>query len=215
MDKPDTLNPDSEKKGPSPLRRLDRHIQSRTLAGLIGLVPLLATVIVIFFFVGHADSLIRPLFFVSGQPWDFTGIGIIVFFIIFYLIGVLVAIPGGRRALDFINTVLGHTPVVKTIFGVTQQATSAITSQYNFSRVVFVEWPREGMIAMGFVTGRLYSQSRDGLSLKCSLVTICDGSLMRQTETLPGGGIHIWKWRECGNITVDINTGVYKGSPRS
>ena len=74
MDKPDTLNPDSEKKGPSPLRRLDRHIQSRTLAGLIGLVPLLATVIVIFFFVGHADSLIRPLFFVSGQPWDFTGI---------------------------------------------------------------------------------------------------------------------------------------------
>ena len=178
------------------------------------MVPLLATVIVIFFFVGHADSLIRPLFFVSGQPWDFTGIGIIVFFIIFYLIGVLVA-PGGRRALDFINTVLGHTPVVKTIFGVTQQATSAITSQYNFSRVVFVEWPREGMIAMGFVTGRLYSQSRDGLSLKCSLVTICDGSLMRQTETLPGGGIHIWKWRECGNITVDINTGVYKGSPRS
>ena len=161
MDKSDTLNPDSEKKGPGPLGRLDRHIQSRTLAGLIGLVPLLATVIVIFFFVGHADSLIRPLFFVSGHPWDFTGIGIIVFFIIFYLMGVLVAIPGGRRVMDVINTVLGHTPVVKTIFGVTQQATSAITSQYNFSRVVFIEWPREGMIAMGFVTGRVYSQSRE------------------------------------------------------
>ena len=161
MDRPDKLNPDSENKGPGPLRLLDRHIQSRTLAGLIGLVPLLATVIVVLFFIGNADSLIRPLFFVSGQPWDFTGIGIIVFFIIFYLIGVLVAIPGGRRVLDFINTVLGHIPVVRTIFGVTQQATSAITSQYNFSRVVFVEWPREGMIAMGFVTGRVYSQSRE------------------------------------------------------
>ena len=31
----------------------------------------------------------------------------------------------------------------------------------------------------------------------------------------PGGGIHIWKWRKRGNITDDINTGVYKGSPRS
>ena len=31
----------------------------------------------------------------------------------------------------------------------------------------------------------------------------------------PRGGIHIWKWRKRDNITPDINTGVYKGSPRS
>ena len=34
-------------------------------------------------------------------------------------------------------------------------------SQHRFSRVVFLEWPREGMIAMGFVTGRAMS-SRTG-----------------------------------------------------
>ena len=59
--------------------------------------------------------------------------------------------------MGFMGGVLGRIPVVKTIFGVTQQATTAITSQYNFSRVVFLEWPREGMAAMGFVTGRVHS----------------------------------------------------------
>jgi uncharacterized membrane protein len=33
--------------------------------------------------------------------------------------------------------------------------TTVMTSQFNFSRVVFIEWPREGMIALGFVTARV------------------------------------------------------------
>ena len=124
------------------------------------LIPLLATIVVILFFVGHSDSLVRPLPFVAGQPWDFTGIGIIVLFFLFYSVGIMAAVPSGRRLMDALNFVLARTPIVKTIFGVTKQATAAFTSQYNFSRVVFLEWPREGMIAMGFVTGRIYSDDR-------------------------------------------------------
>ena len=40
-------------------------------------------------------------------------------------------------------------PVVKTVFGITQQAMESITSHNRFTRVVFLEWPRDGMIAMG------------------------------------------------------------------
>ena len=153
-------NGDQEKR-PNIFSRFDRHVQGRTMAGLPDLLPLLATIVVILFFVGHADNLVRPLPFVSGQPWDFTGIGIIVLFFLFYFVGLLVAIPPGRKMMDALNFVLARTPIVKTIFGVTKQATTAITSQYNFSRVVFLEWPREGMIAMGFVTGRIYSYDDD------------------------------------------------------
>ena len=46
---------------------------------------------------------------------------------------------------------------MKTVYSVTQQATTTLTSQYRFTRVVFIEWPREGMVAMGFVTGRAYA----------------------------------------------------------
>ena len=36
-----------------------------------------------------------------------------------------------------------------------------MASDFNFSRVVFLEWPREGMVAIGFVTGRAYSRNSD------------------------------------------------------
>ena len=162
MESPDETRPNGDQeKRPNIFSRFDRHVQGRTMAGLLDLLPLLATIVVILFFVGHADNLVRPLPFVSGQPWDFTGIGIIVLFFLFYFVGLLVAIPPGRKMMDALNFVLARTPIVKTIFGVTKQATTAITSQYNFSRVVFLEWPREGMIAMGFVTGRIYSYDDD------------------------------------------------------
>ena len=162
MESPDETRPNGDQeKRPNIFSRFDRHVQGRTMAGLLDLLPLLATIVVILFFVGHADNLVRPLPFVSGQPWDFIGIGIIVLFFLFYFVGLLVAIPPGRKMMDALNFVLARIPIVKTIFGVTKQATTAITSQYNFNRVVFLEWPREGMLAMGFVTGRIYSYDDD------------------------------------------------------
>ena len=161
MNNPDRSRRSEEEQKPlNFLLRVDHHIQSRMLAGLLDLAPLLATIIVLFFLTGHADSLIRPLFFVSGQPWDFTGIGVVVFVLVFYVIGLVISIPWGRRLMELLQAAISHIPVVRTIFGVTQQVSTSLTSQYNFSRVVFLEWPREGMVAMGFVTGRVYSQDR-------------------------------------------------------
>ena len=143
------------------LKRVESHVQGKTLAGLIELVPLLVTIFILLFIVSHADNIIRPLAFVSDTPWDFTGIGLIVLIVVFYSVGVATSTRFGRRTMDFVGAVLSSVPVVKTIFGVTRQATTALTSQYNFSRVVFLEWPREGMAAMGFVTGRVHSTERD------------------------------------------------------
>ena len=67
----------------------------------------------------------------------------------------------GMKLLELVNFLLSHTPIIKSIFGVSQQAVAAFATQYNFNRVVFIEWPREGMIAMGFVTGRIYAPSKD------------------------------------------------------
>ena len=137
------------------------HVQRRMLDGLLQMVPLLVTILVLLFLVNYADSIIRPLPFVKDRPWDFSGIGLLVLIVLFYLVGLVASVPPGKRILDLVDMVLSHIPVVRNIFGVTHQAMSAITSQYNFSRVVFLEWPREGMAAMGFVTGRVYSTNRE------------------------------------------------------
>ncbi len=146
-----------EKTRLSMVNRIESHIQSKTLSGLLDLVPAIVTLLVILFFVERTDSVIRPLPFVSEQPWDFKGIGLIVSILIFYLFGLLISTRAGTKLSGWKNSLIGHIPVVKNIFGATHQIMTSFTSQYTFSRVVFLEWPREGMIAMGFVTGRAYS----------------------------------------------------------
>ena len=136
-------------------KRIENHIQRKTLAGLLEMVPLIITLLVLLFIVEYADSFVRILPFVEGQPWDFTGVGLIVVIVSAYLLGLLVSTILGKKLMWLQDTILNGIPVIKTIYGVTQQATRSLTSQYDFSRVVFVEWPREGMIALGFVTGQV------------------------------------------------------------
>jgi uncharacterized membrane protein len=149
----------AKREGPTVGRRIEGHIQGRILAGLMQLVPILVTLFVLAFIIGYADRFVRPMPFVKDQPWDFPGIGLIGIIVIFYLIGLLVSITIGQRMMNGMNFALSKVPVVKTIFGVTEQATTLLASDYSFSRVVFLEWPREGMVAVGFVTGRAFSQS--------------------------------------------------------
>ena len=160
MDSPAELREAEEEKRPNIPVRLNRHVQRKMLAGLLDLFALLATIMVLLFLIRQADGLIRPLFLVSGRPWDVAGIGVVVFAVIFYFVGLLVSFSFGRGLMDLLRTVFMRVPVVGAIFGVTQQISTAMTSQYDFSRVVFLEWPRENMLAVGFVTGRVLTEDK-------------------------------------------------------
>lgn len=158
-DKPGTNA--STSREPNIFQRFGGHIQGKTLSGLMALVPLLVTVIVLWFIISYADQFVRPMGFVAGKPWNVPGIGLAGAIVVFYLIGVLVSTRFGRSLMDRKSAFLNRVPVVKTVHSVTQQATSILTAQYGFTRVVFIEWPREGMVAMGFVTGRAYATDPD------------------------------------------------------
>ena len=139
-------------------QRFAGHVQGKTLSGFMALVPLLVTVIVLWFIISYADQFVRPMGFVAGKPWDVPGIGLAGAIVVFYAVGVLVSTRFGRNLMDWKSAFLNRVPVVKTVHSVTQQATTMLAAQYGFTRVVFIEWPREGMVAMGFVTGRAYAE---------------------------------------------------------
>ncbi len=160
----------ADKKGN--LSSVEQHIQRRVMDGLFELVPLLVTIGAVAFLVGYADALIRPLIRLLNLPTlditigesdfslglDFWGVGAITLAIIFYLFGLLISFAIGRKVMNGFNTALGTIPIVKVVYNMMRQAMASIGStKTNFSRVVFIEWPREGMIALGFVTGRMYS----------------------------------------------------------
>ena len=162
----DSKHTESPEDRQSVLRRIEQHVQDRVLAGLLDLVPTLATMIVVVYLVGKVDGIIRPLPFVDGESWDFPGIGLIVSVVLLYLFGLAISTKGGSRLSFWKDRLIGSIPVIRNIFGVTRQVMSSVTSQYSFSRVVFLEWPREGMVAMGFVTGRAYSaRTRDSMAV--------------------------------------------------
>lgn len=145
-------------KQPNLFKRVESHLQGRTIDGLMELVPTILTVVVVVFIVGWADDFIRP--FLGDRPWNFPGVGIIIAVVVFYLTGLLIKTSAGRGLMIVKDRVLRIIPVVRSVFGVAEQITSSLSTQYNFSRVVFLEWPREGMLAMGFVTGRAVSADR-------------------------------------------------------
>ncbi len=145
----------------------ESHVQGKVLAGLLQLVPLLVTVIVILFIVGKTDSYVRDLPFVKGEPWDVPGIGLAAFVVALYVIGLLISFRLGKWVISLIGVVLLRVPVIKVIYRLMLQVTNVVASDYGFSRVVFIEWPRDGMVALGFVTGRVQSKDREH-----SLVTV-------------------------------------------
>ena len=155
-DSPDGLAEEEEKK-PNIFERIETHIQSRTLRGFVALIPLLVTIVLLAFLVGLADDYIRSLPFVQDEPWDFPGFGLITLVILFYIIGWMDSTRIGSKVLVFKDEVLSRVPLVKTFYKITQQGITSLTSSATFTRVVFVEWPREGMVALGFVTGRVFS----------------------------------------------------------
>ncbi|MCH7786712.1 MAG: DUF502 domain-containing protein [Chloroflexi bacterium] len=145
-------------------QRLESHIGRRIFSGFLVLVPLLATILILQFVLGYIDASFRAFAFVKDTPLDFRGIGVAFAVILFYSVGLLVAGRAGRRAIGWQNAILSKIPVVRSIFGVAQQATDALTSPsgHRYSRVVFLNWPRPGVLAMGFVTGHCHSPEGHG-----------------------------------------------------
>ena len=106
-------------------------MQGRTVAGLLDLVPAIVTLLVVLFLVEKTDALVRPLPFIANRPWDFPGLGLIVIIVLFYIIGLIISTRFGLKLSEWKNSLIGCIPVIRNIFGVTQQVMTSFTSQYT------------------------------------------------------------------------------------
>lgn len=150
------------------LQSLERHVLGRLGRGFLVLVPLIVTLVIVGYTLVKLRDIFRPTIInvviknppLEGVPgitplaWTVLLVLVLAFF---YVVGALVMAGSRRRVVQLQSAVLSRIPVVKTIYGVARQATDALaTSQHSFSRVVLLEWPRPGVMAMGFVTGHCH-----------------------------------------------------------
>ena len=166
-------------------RKVERHFWRRMSRGLLVIIPLLVTFLILRYLVAILENLLRPVTtlllrvpYMEEVPvstplaWLIAVSGVLAFL---YVLGWVVTGERGQRSVKVaLDTVLDRIPIVGKIYTVANQATEAISTPMSsqYSRVVFLDWPREGVRAMGLVTGQFYVPSEGRVMLTIYIATV-------------------------------------------
>ena len=131
------------------------------LAGLLVSAPILLTVYITWLLVNLIDSYATSMIPDNLNPQNYVsfplpGFGIIFGGAVIIFIGFLTTNLFGNSMIKLGERLLGRLPVIRSVYGATKQIMETImTSQSDaFREVVLIEYPRRGVWAIGFVTGK-------------------------------------------------------------
>ena len=157
------------------LQRFKQDLKNDLIAGLLVVIPLATT---IWLTITIANWVINFLSQIPKQlnPFDglnplltnflnfFAGLAVPLGFILF--IGLMARNIAGRWFLDLGEQILQSIPLAGSVYKTLQQILETLfkDSKTKFRRVVMLEYPRQGIWSLGFVTGTLSSQLQSHLS---------------------------------------------------
>jgi uncharacterized membrane protein len=128
----------------------------------------------------HEDNGVGPVY------WYWSLLAIVVAALLVTLIGLLAKNFIGRRMIDLADNLMLRVPVLNKIYGTIKQVDQAFTSgkKTSFQTVVLVEYPREGIYSVGFITSEHAPEVDEKTGKKCVCIFI-------PTTPLPTGGFLI------------------------
>jgi uncharacterized membrane protein len=148
-------------------KKILKHLRAKIFAGILVILPLGITFFVLKFVFNTLDSILDPLIpniniSLFHRIFHLPGMGLISFFLLLYLIGVITTNVLGRKLIHWGDRLFATIPVVKNIYTSSKQLTDAFsaTRKGSFRQAVFVEFPLEGNFVLGFVTNELTDLDR-------------------------------------------------------
>ncbi len=158
----DTQELDSQKKAPVEKRRgFSSRIRGYFLAGILVTAPLGITAYLAWLIITFIDERITPLLPAKYNPetylpFSLPGLGLVILIIVLTLIGALTAGLLGRWLLQTGERILNRMPVIRSVYSATKQIFETVLAQQSnaFREAVLVEYPRRGIWAIAFITGR-------------------------------------------------------------
>ena len=151
------------------MEKIVRHLKGKFITGLFVVVPLGITLFILKFLFNFADGILGSYLdsifsaFIVHREYHIPGLGMLTGAVVIYLSGVLATNVMGTRILRWWDDVLSRIPLVKSIYNSSKQLTQVFKEgKTSYRRAVFVEWPRVGVRAVGFVTAEV---ERDGEKL--------------------------------------------------
>jgi len=129
------------------------------ITGLLIWIPLVITIWVLKLVVDMLDQslLLLPLA-LRTESWlgiHIPGLGVLLTLLIVFLTGAVTANLIGQRLVHFWHEILHRIPVVSSIYSSVKQVSDTLFSSSGdaFRKALLVQWPREGMWTIGFLTG--------------------------------------------------------------
>jgi len=127
--------------------------------GLLVIVPGAITLAVLHWIVGTLDQtlLILPEAWHPDRLLGFhiPGFGVVLTLLILLLVGATASNFAGRKLVQWGDAVVSRIPVVRSIYSSVKQVSDTVFSESGnaFRTTVLVQWPREGVWTVAFVTG--------------------------------------------------------------
>jgi uncharacterized membrane protein len=138
-----------------------RHMKEKFGAGLFIVIPLGITLFILKFLFSFADGILGTYLdglvtAITHRETHFYGLGMVTGIIIVYIIGLLATNVMGHHLIGWGDDLLSRIPLVKSIYVSSKQLTNVLKDGKSaYRRAVFVEWPRRGTLAVGFVTAEV------------------------------------------------------------
>ena len=144
------------------IKRFLRHLRTKIFAGILVVLPIGLTFLVLKFVFNTLDNILGPLIpevpiYLFHRLFTLPGLGIISFFLMLYVIGMITTNVLGRKLVHWADSLVFNIPVVKNIYLSSKQLAEAFSPARRgaFRQAVFVEFPQEGNFTLGFVTNEL------------------------------------------------------------
>ncbi|KFE33507.1 DUF502 domain-containing protein [Thioclava atlantica] len=144
-----------------PARRRSRFAALRTsfFTGLIVVAPVGLTIWIMWTMAGWVDGWVLPLVPQEMRPEHYIGInvrgiGVIIFLFFTVIVGWLAKGLFGRTMIRFGESIVDRLPLVRTVYNGLKQIAETVLSQSEakFDRACLIEYPREGLKAIAFVS---------------------------------------------------------------
>lgn len=135
-------------------------LRNSFIAGLVLLAPMVVTIVALRFVFGWLTGFIDPFVQATDLVTLTANIEIVaqllalgILLVVIVLVGFLTQWGVGERMLGGVDRAFNVIPLVRVIYmSVRQVSDSLVSQQSRFESVVLVEYPRDGIYSLGFVT---------------------------------------------------------------
>lgn len=146
-------------------------LKKSLVAGIALVAPLVVTFVAIRLVFGWLRGILNPiieetgLVSLSGNIEIIAELGALAILLLgITMLGYLAQRSGGARLFDLFDRLVGIIPMVSVIYSSVRQVSDALVNRESkYESVVLVEYPREGLYVLGFVTSQSPTAVTDAL----------------------------------------------------